>query len=98
MHGPGINIWATLAAAAVNFVLGGLWYSPLLFVRPWLAMSGISKETFDSGLVKGIAVEAMSSFVMAWVLAGVELSTSAFTLADGLLTAFLLWLGFVATV
>ncbi len=32
-----INIWAVLVAATSSFVLGGIWYSPLLFLKPWNA-------------------------------------------------------------
>lgn len=32
-----------LASTAAAFVLGGLWYSPLLFLQPWLAASGKDK-------------------------------------------------------
>jgi hypothetical protein len=94
----GINFWAVLVAAFVNFVLGGLWYSPLLFVKPWLAMSGVSKEVFDASIAKGIVVEAISSLVMAFVLAMAIPAVGAVGLATGLLIGFLLWLGFVATV
>lgn len=31
---------SVLLATASVFVLGGLWYSPLLFLRPWLAANG----------------------------------------------------------
>jgi len=30
-----INIWAVIVAAASSFLLGGLWYSPILFLKPW---------------------------------------------------------------
>ena len=30
-----INIWAVLVAALSSFLLGGLWYSPILFLKPW---------------------------------------------------------------
>ncbi|NNC78348.1 MAG: DUF1761 domain-containing protein [Woeseiaceae bacterium] len=30
-----INIWAVLVAAVSSFLLGGLWYSPMLFLNPW---------------------------------------------------------------
>jgi len=30
-----INIWAVLVAAVSSFLLGGLWYSPMLFLEPW---------------------------------------------------------------
>jgi hypothetical protein len=31
-----INFWAVIIAAAVAFVLGALWYSPLLFGKAYL--------------------------------------------------------------
>lgn len=37
----GINVWAVLAAAASAFLLGGLWYSPLVFLKPWTKASGL---------------------------------------------------------
>jgi hypothetical protein len=41
---PPINLWATFAAAASAFVLGGLWYAPLLFGRAWQRAARISDE------------------------------------------------------
>jgi hypothetical protein len=40
----GINLWAVLAAAASAFLLGGLWYSPVLFLKPWLRHSGMGDK------------------------------------------------------
>lgn len=36
----GFNIWAVLAAAASAFLLGGLWYSKLLFLDAWTRANG----------------------------------------------------------
>ena len=41
---PEFNIWAVLAAATSVFVLGGLWYSPVLFGKPWQREAGITDE------------------------------------------------------
>ena len=41
------NLWAVLAAAVSSFVLGGLWYSPMLFLKPWNKAMGRSEE--DNG-------------------------------------------------
>lgn len=30
-----INIWAVIVAAVSSFALGGLWYSPVLFLNAW---------------------------------------------------------------
>lgn len=42
-----VNFWAVIAAAAASFLLGGLWYSPLLFLKPWNAAMGRTDE--DNG-------------------------------------------------
>ena len=39
-----INWLAVVAAATSAFLLGGLWYSPLLFAKPWMAASGMTEE------------------------------------------------------
>ncbi len=36
-----INIWAVLAAGLSAFLLGGIWYSPLLFVNTWCKEAGV---------------------------------------------------------
>ena len=44
-----VNYLAVVAAALSSFVLGGLWYSPVLFHKPWMAASGVSPEQAQSG-------------------------------------------------
>jgi hypothetical protein len=39
-----VNVWAVLAAAVSSLVLGAVWYSPVLFARPWMRESGVSEE------------------------------------------------------
>ena len=43
-HYPTINYLAVLVAGIVIFVLGGLWYSPVLFARRWIALQGRTEE------------------------------------------------------
>ena len=40
MNFMGINVWAALVAALATMVIGFLWYSPLLFARPWMVLMG----------------------------------------------------------
>jgi hypothetical protein len=68
MQAISINWWAILAAVVSNFVIGGAWYSPGLFVTPWLEMSGVDKSEFDSGLPKALVGDLASAVVMALVL------------------------------
>lgn len=45
----GINFWAVLVAAVSSFVLGGLWYSPVLFGKAWQRLTGLSDEALAKG-------------------------------------------------
>ena len=42
-----VNHWAVIVAAASSFLLGGLWYSPVLFLKPWNRAMGRTGD--DSG-------------------------------------------------
>ncbi|MFM7329984.1 MAG: DUF1761 domain-containing protein [Bacteroidota bacterium] len=44
MDFSGINPWAILVAALSNFLVGGLWYSPLLFAKRWMKEIGLTEE------------------------------------------------------
>ena len=44
-----LNPWAILAAAGSTFVLGGVWYSPILFARAWMEGAGLSEEQVKAG-------------------------------------------------
>ncbi|WP_448213957.1 DUF1761 domain-containing protein [Colwellia sp. MEBiC06753] len=38
-----INFFAVIAAAVSSFLVGGLWYSPLLFGKKWMVESGFDE-------------------------------------------------------
>lgn len=44
MDPSAINVWAIVVAALSSFLLGGLWYSPILFAKPWMAANGLTEE------------------------------------------------------
>jgi len=46
---PEVNYLAVALAALSAFLLGGLWYSPLLFAKKWAALTGLSEEKLKSG-------------------------------------------------
>jgi hypothetical protein len=67
---PDVNYLAVLAAAVSAFVLGGLWYSPLMFSRPWQRLAGVSDEAIASGSpVVTFGVSFLLSLVAAAVFA-----------------------------
>jgi len=42
--------WVAVFVAALSaFMIGGLWYSPVLFYKRWLVASGVNEEKLKSG-------------------------------------------------
>ena len=65
-----INYFAVLAAAASTFVLGGLWWSPLLFQKAWMRANGFTEEKLQEGsMAKIFGVSFVLTVVMAFNLA-----------------------------
>jgi hypothetical protein len=48
---PEVNWLAVLAAAVSAFVVGGIWYSPAMFLKAWQRGAGLSDEQLRSGNV-----------------------------------------------
>jgi len=91
-----INLWGLGTAVLAAWVVAALWYSPLLFIRPWAEMSGVDGAKFAAGLPRAIAVDLASFGIMALILAQVLHTWGALTIVSAILCTFLLWLGFVA--
>jgi Protein of unknown function (DUF1761) len=91
-----INVWGIVAAVLAGWVVAGLWYSPLLFIRPWAEMSGVDGGTFRAGLPRAVSVDLISFAVMALIMDQLLHAWGAQTIVAAVLCTFLLWLGFVA--
>ena len=62
-----INIWAVLLAALAKFILGGLWYSPVLFGNVWLRETGLKADELTAP-AKPIILAAALGLVTALTL------------------------------
>jgi len=104
MHLP-VNWLAVLVAAIVIFLLGGLWYSPVLFAKKWIALQNKTEEQmkaeaaganmplmYASAFITGLII----AWAMAMVLAHIA-NDAPMNAAHGALFGALLWLGFAAT-
>ncbi len=70
MESVSFNFAAVAAAALLSFAMGGLWYSPLLFAKPWMKEAGISEEqTRSAPMARIFGLSAIASLVMAFNLA-----------------------------
>jgi hypothetical protein len=91
-----LNYLAVVVAAVSAFVIGGVWYSPVLFGNVWMKEAGISESearTRKMGLVFGVSFVLMLliSFNLAAFLAGPP------NLAWGIAAGALAGIGWVAT-
>jgi len=92
---PQPNLLAVFLAAAAAMVLGGLWYSPLLFGRSWKRLAGLTQA---KGVVLSYLLNFISLLLMSYVLGSILKGLGAGTIAAGLTIAFWLWAGLVATI
>jgi hypothetical protein len=101
---PHINWLAAIAAALSTMVVGFLWYSPILFAKPWMREMGYDPndkaKTEEMKKKAGPAYGAslIAAFVSALTLALFFALMHVDNLHHGLEVAFHVWLGFVATV
>ena len=67
---PDVNLLAVLLCGVASLVLGGLWYSPLLFARAWQASVGITDDQLKGGSMAVIFGTAfLLSLLAAYVFA-----------------------------
>jgi hypothetical protein len=104
MHAQ-INWLAVLVAAVVIFVLGGLWYSPMLFAKRWIALQGRTEEQMKadaaaanmplmylSAFITGLIIAATMALVFAHFNPAISM-----TAAHGAMFGALVWLFVAAT-
>jgi uncharacterized membrane protein len=65
-----LNWLAIIVAAVSAFMLGGLWYSPLMFVKRWMKETGITQEsTKNANMLKLFGFSFILSFIASFFLA-----------------------------
>lgn len=93
-----MNHWALLVSAVMIWLIGAVWYSPLLFAKPWLAALGNIHNSADKGkgmalgMIASLAGDILVSFVL---LHFIRWSGSA-DWQHGVFIGFICWLGFFA--
>ena len=89
-----VNWWAVMAGAISMFILGGLWYSPVLFGRVWMSENGF-RDSDRPNLAKILGLSLVISLIMAANLA-FFLADAKTTAAWGATAGLLAGLGWVA--
>lgn len=97
-----INYWAVLVSGVLGMIIGGLWYSPAVFGKMWMTLSGLTPEKMEEckkkGMTKQYVLQLIAVLVMTSVLACIVRNAGAITLSSGLYVGFYTWLGFIAPV
>ncbi len=93
-----MNFVALLVAAIAAFLVGWLWYSNILFGKPWMKELGKKESNMDKDkMMPMMGGMFVSTLLMAYVLSMFMEKTGAASLMEGVMVAFWAWLGFVAT-
>jgi hypothetical protein len=106
---PQVNYLAVLVAGIVIFLLGGLWYSPVLFAKKWIALQGRTEEQMRAGTAgSNMPLMYFGAFlcglIIAWAIAvlanhfppAVSISTGEWAMRGAKLGLFC-WFGFAAS-
>lgn len=94
---PIVNNAAVVVTGLVIFLLGGLWYSPLLFAKRWMTLIGRSEDEIKAktgSVPLSYLVVFLCGLATAYVMALVVGNFSPSSALDGALIGALCWVGF----
>jgi hypothetical protein len=92
-----VNYLAILVAAMVVFVLGWLWYSPLLFYKPWMRARGMDPAVAMAGAkmpAGKLVVELVRCILLAYIIARFVALLGVSNWMVAVHFGFFLWIGF----
>lgn len=96
MNAANVNWLGAVVAASATFLIGGLWYSPVMFARPWMAANGLTEDDLKAGLGRvfggAFALQLVGALNLAFFLAGGRPDV-----AWGMIAGALAGVGWVAT-
>jgi len=86
---------AILVAAVVSFIIGALWYSPMLFGKMYGKAVGHHGDGNKNSMVMMMVLEFIFVLVTVRALRRVMNQLGVATMEGALTTAFILWIGFI---
>lgn len=92
-----INWLAVLAGVVAMQVIGTIWYSPVLFAKPWMKSIGKTPEDLGSpakGIVIGIILAVLTCIAMAYIVGW----SGAETVVDAIIVGAIVGIGLCAAV
>lgn len=95
-----VNYGAVVIAALASTVVGFLWYSPLLFAKPWMKYMDLDAKKLKASqkqMNKSYGISFIATIVTAYVIALLLNATLVIGISEGMMLGAVVWLGFVAT-
>lgn len=96
-----INFVAVAAAACAFFIIGSLWFSPLLFSSIWVKEleqhNVVIKQPTQADLVSKMLLTYAANFITAWAMGCLVYLTGSATILSGLILGTIVALGFAVT-
>ena len=92
-----INYLAVVVSAAVAFLVGGLWYSPILFAKMWVNAHGYTEEQvkeMQKGAARSYSISVLCLLLIAFALAVLSGYLQLVRADQGLKLGLLVWAGF----
>lgn len=90
-----INYFAVIVAALISFVIGGVWYSPIMFANSWMKENGFKEEDMkNANMGKIFGTSFLLALIISFNLAAFIGPQGDFTF--GLFAGFAAGFGWVA--
>ena len=96
-----VNYLAVAVAALATFLIGALWYSPLVFGKQWMQANGYTPEklqAMQANATRAYIVSFVCYLVVAYVLAVLVHHVEVASVMGGVRLGALVWIGFAATI
>lgn len=94
---PQANYVAVLVAGLASFVLGSVWYSPVMFLKPWMAEIKMPADQAKPPMAPLLAIALVTSMVASYAMAVLLIPSQHHSLEIGLRRGFAAGLCWIAT-
>jgi hypothetical protein len=91
-----IHLLPVLVSALIQWLIGAVWYSPLLFAKPWAAMVNVNPAGKQKTMVGGMIASFACSLLVSLALDHFIVWSHAASYGAGAFIGFISWFGFVA--
>lgn len=91
-----VSVIPLVVGALFSVILGALWYSPVLFAKPWMKEAGITAEYIEVSkgkMGKVYIFTTIMAFVTSYVIGFVIVNFGITEVINALLVGLIIWIG-----